>query len=92
MSIFRPALRYSMTVRPPVLPQRRLVAAGTSTLNSTRNAVPGNRTVGGVIFIGQEPPTSTMASAKACGASCGRLCPTPPEMVRCAYSPENFAA
>ncbi len=28
--------------------------------------MPGNRTAGGV-FIGQEPPTSTTASAKACG-------------------------
>src|SRR6185437_11229108 len=32
------------------------------------------------------------AWAKACGASCGRLCPTPPVMSRCAYRPENFFA
>jgi hypothetical protein len=29
--------------------------------------------------------TSTTALAKACGASCGRLCPMPPLMVRCEY-------
>ena len=37
-------------------------------------------------------PTSRTASANASGASCGRLCPTPPSMVRCEYGPENFAA
>ena len=36
--------------------------------------------------------TSTMASAKARGASWGRLCPIPPLMVRCAYFPENILA
>ena len=36
--------------------------------------------------------TSTTASAKACGASWGRLCPMPPLMSRCAYLPENFLA
>src|SRR5688572_16848469 len=36
--------------------------------------------------------TSMTASAKSCGASCGRLCPMPPVMVRCAYLPENFFA
>src|SRR5438876_10449674 len=35
-----------------------------------------------------EPSTSTTAMAKARGASCGRLCPTPPLMSRCAYLPE----
>ena len=32
-----------------------------------------------------------MASANASGASCGRLWPTPPRIVRCEYGPENFA-
>jgi transposase len=36
--------------------------------------------------------TSMTAWAKACGASCGRLCPMPPWMSRCAYLPENFFA
>src|SRR5262249_33506067 len=35
---------------------------------------------------------STIAWAKASGASCGRLCPMPPVMVRCSYLPENFLA
>ncbi|HEX8997296.1 MAG TPA: hypothetical protein VF812_14810 [Ktedonobacterales bacterium] len=30
----------------------------------------------------QNPSTSTTAWANACGASCGRLCPTPPATVR----------
>src|SRR5712671_6478621 len=42
--------------------------------------------------IDQISATSTTASAKACGASWGRLCPMPPVMVRCAYLPENFLA
>ena len=33
-----------------------------------------------------------MASAKAFGASCGRLCPIPPFIVRCIYLPVNFLA
>src|ERR1700689_1479296 len=33
-----------------------------------------------------------MASAKACGASCGRLCPTPPPTTRCSYLPVNLLA
>ena len=36
--------------------------------------------------------TSTTASAKACGASCGRLWPMPPLMFRCEYLPENILA
>jgi hypothetical protein len=36
--------------------------------------------------------TSITASAKACGASCGRLWPMPPVIVRCEYFPENFLA
>ena len=40
----------------------------------------------------QVSATSMTASAKACGASCGRLCPMPPVMSRCAYLPENFLA
>ncbi len=36
--------------------------------------------------------TSTIGSTKACGASRGRSCPTPPEMVRWSYLPVNFAA
>src|ERR1700730_10957400 len=36
--------------------------------------------------------TLMTASAKACGASWGRLCPTPPLMFRCEYLPENFLA
>jgi hypothetical protein len=35
---------------------------------------------------------STTASAKAWGASCGRLCPTPPAMRRWVYLPVNFPA
>src|SRR5262249_57038879 len=35
---------------------------------------------------------STIAWAKACGASCGRLCPMPPVMIRCSYLAENFFA
>src|SRR6267154_3481313 len=42
--------------------------------------------------IDQISATSTTASAKACGASWGRLCPMPPVIVRCAYLPENFLA
>src|SRR5436309_843863 len=40
----------------------------------------------------QKRSTSMTACAKAWGASCGRLCPMPPVMVRCAYLPENFLA
>ena len=36
--------------------------------------------------------TSIIASAKAFGASCGRLCPTPPLIVRWEYLPENILA
>jgi len=39
--------------------------------------------IGGVPFTGQYLPASMMASAKACGASCGRLCPMPPSTTRC---------
>src|SRR4051794_32760323 len=35
--------------------------------------------------------TSITASANACGASWGRLWPTPPVMTRCAYVPVNFS-
>src|SRR5262249_21303774 len=35
---------------------------------------------------------STTAGAKACGASCGRLWPMPPMMVRCSYLPVNSFA
>ena len=38
----------------------------------------------------QKPSTSMTALAKASGASCGRLCPMPPVMVRCAYLPANL--
>src|SRR6516164_4846991 len=37
-----------------------------------------------------EAVTSTTASAKACGASWGRLCPMPPSMVRCEYAGEHL--
>ena len=40
----------------------------------------------------QERAASMTASAKACGASCGRLCPMPPVIRRWAYLPENFPA
>src|SRR5215203_59712 len=33
---------------------------------------------------------SVIAWANSCGASWGRLCPTPPLMSRCSYLPENF--
>jgi hypothetical protein len=36
--------------------------------------------------------TSMMACANASGASCGRLCPTPPVTTRCAYLPTNLPA
>src|SRR4051794_11477104 len=39
-----------------------------------------------------KPSTSITASVNAWGASCGRLCPTPPSIVRCVYLPENLAA
>ncbi len=42
--------------------------------------------------VDQPPVTSTTASAKACGASWGRLCPMPPSTVRCEYLPGNFPA
>ena len=42
--------------------------------------------------LDQLAATSMTASAKACGASCGRLCPMPPLMSRCSYLPENFLA
>src|ERR1700730_2928531 len=38
----------------------------------------------------QYPLTSTRALAKASGASCGRLWPMPPVIVRFAYLPENL--
>jgi hypothetical protein len=41
--------------------------------------------------INQRWSTSTMALAKACGASCGRLWPTPPVMRRYSYLPENLS-
>jgi hypothetical protein len=40
----------------------------------------------------ENPSTSVMASTNRSGASWGRLCPMPPEMVRCLYLPENFVA
>jgi hypothetical protein len=48
--------------------------------------------IGGVIFTGQSQSTSMIASAKACGASCGRLCPMPPSTTRCWYLPVNLLA
>jgi len=39
-----------------------------------------------------QPFTSMTAPANASGASYGRLCPTPPVIVRCAYLPANFLA
>src|SRR5256886_11354392 len=45
---------------------------------------------GGIALAAQKLSTSTIAWAKAWGASCGKLCPIPPEMVRCAYLPENL--
>ena len=36
--------------------------------------------------------TSMTARANASGASCGRLWPTPPVIVRCEYAPENLPA
>src|SRR2546430_1871021 len=47
---------------------------------------------GGIALAAQKLSTSTIAWAKAWGASCGKLCPIPPEMVRCAYLPENLLA
>ncbi len=44
------------------------------------------------VAAGQKPSMSTIAWAKACGASWGRLCPTPPSITRCAYLPENLPA
>ena len=35
---------------------------------------------------------SSIAAAKSCGASCGRLWPMPPVSVRCRYLPVNHAA
>jgi len=43
------------------------------------------------LTMGHKLATSMTASAKACGASWGRLCPTPPEMTLWAYLPVNFA-
>jgi PAS domain-containing protein len=40
----------------------------------------------------QNLSTSTIAVANASGASCGRLCPTPPSISRWAYAPENCLA
>ena len=40
----------------------------------------------------QNRSTSMIAWAKACGASCGRLCPMPPLIVLCSYLPENLLA
>src|ERR1700712_3909822 len=42
--------------------------------------------------FGKDLSTSMTACANACGASWGRLWPTPPETVRCSYSPENRRA
>src|ERR1700692_2180785 len=36
--------------------------------------------------------TAIIASAKASGASCGKLCPMPPLIVRWEYRPENILA
>jgi hypothetical protein len=41
-------------------------------------------------FAVQSLSTSTTAWAKACGASCGRLCPMPPVTIRLSYLPVNF--
>jgi hypothetical protein len=40
----------------------------------------------------ENPSTSITASTNGAGASWGRLCPTPPVMVRWTYLPENFMA
>src|SRR5262245_15562149 len=42
--------------------------------------------------VDQVAAISTTAWAKACGASCGRLCPIPPVMCLCSYFPENLFA
>ena len=47
---------------------------------------------GGRVVIGQKRSASMMAWAKACGASCGRLWPTPPPITRCWYFPVNLQA
>jgi hypothetical protein len=44
------------------------------------------------LLRGQPSATFVIASAKAWGASCGRLCPTPPLIARCSYLPTNFFA
>ena len=38
----------------------------------------------------QQVSTASTASADACGASCGKLWPMPPEMLRCSYGPVNL--
>ena len=42
--------------------------------------------------VEHQPSASSTALAKACGASCGKLCPIPPPMSRCEYLPENLLA
>ena len=64
---------------------------------SARSGSPGTITAfvgkqAALIGLDQPPATSTVACAKACGASCGRLWPMPPLMVRCSYLPVNFFA
>ena len=52
----------------------------------------GQKIVAGCFDGDQSLATSTIAWANACGASCGRLCPMPPVMVRCSYVPVNLLA
>ncbi len=68
-------------VEPQEAPVVGELAAGSAQDRSTRPSPPL-----------QYASTSEIASANASGASCGRLCPTPPEMVRGSYLPENLAA
>ena len=78
---------------PPPVPQT-LGRRRPLSLRTALRARRAGRTVMSLTGANQDakPSTSTIASANACGASCGRLCPTPPVMTRCAYLPENFLA
>ena len=63
------------------------------------SGVSNNSNAGAIVFFGSiminyfvKPSASMIASANALGASCGRLCPTPPLIVLCTYLPLNFFA
>src|SRR5262249_44934019 len=85
-------LERALGLRPPELVRRHLDDAEAVGLLSHAGHVISPYVRVSVGRDAGQTATSTTAWAKACGASCGRLWPTPPVMSRCAYWPENFPA